>query len=40
MAASAPVKLDMPILKISTETSITLKWSVPSDNGGTPVLDY
>jgi len=40
MAASLPSAPGTPTRKDSTENSITIQWTAPTDNGGTPILDY
>lgn len=40
MAASLPSEPGAPQRLTSTETSITLKWNQPADNGGTEITDY
>jgi hypothetical protein len=40
MAATLPGKPISISRKISDETSITIQWSEPADNGGTPITDY
>jgi hypothetical protein len=40
MAANLPGKPGTPTLKVSTETSITIQWQEPADDGGTDISDY
>lgn len=40
MAATLPGKPSTPIRLTSTETSISIQWNAPTDNGGTSITDY
>jgi hypothetical protein len=40
MAASLSFAPGTPTRSASTETSITIVWTAPTDNGGTPIFDY
>lgn len=40
MAATLPGAPGQPTRLTSTETTITIQWTVPTDNGGTPITDY
>jgi hypothetical protein len=40
MAAGLPSAPGTPTRYTSSETSVTIIWSAPSDNGGTPISDY
>jgi len=40
MAADLPSAPGTPIRYNSTETSVTIIWTPPQDNGGTPISDY
>ena len=40
MAATIPTVPGTPFRLTSNETSITISWTPPKDNGGTPITDY
>lgn len=40
MAATLPGIPGTPTRFTSTETSISIQWTAPTDNGGTPITDY
>ena len=40
MAASLPSAPSTPTRKESSENSISIEWTAPSDDGGTPIFDY
>jgi hypothetical protein len=40
MAASLPLAPGTPTRKTSDETGITIEWTAPSDDGGSPIFDY
>ena len=40
MAANLPTAPSTPYRVRSTETSVTIAWQAPADNGGTPITDY
>jgi hypothetical protein len=40
MAATLPTAPGTPYRVSSTETSIMIEWTAPSDNGGTVITDY
>lgn len=40
MAATRPDIPGTPTRLSTTETSISIQWTAPTDNGGTPITDY
>jgi len=40
MAATYPTAPGTPTQLTSTETTIAIQWTAPTDNGGTPITDY
>jgi hypothetical protein len=40
MAATLPSAPGTPTRLTSSETMIAIEWTAPTDNGGTPILDY
>ena len=40
MAATFALAPGTPTRLTSSENVITIQWSVPTDNGGTPITDY
>lgn len=40
MAASLPSAPGTPYRVTSSETTISIAWTAPSDDGGTPIFDY
>lgn len=40
MAATLPLAPGTPVSKFSSETSITIEWTAPLEDGGTPITDY
>jgi len=40
MAATIPTAPGTPFHLTSNETSITISWTPPIENGGTPITDY
>jgi hypothetical protein len=40
MAASLPSAPGTPTKVTSSETSITIEWTAPEDDGGSPIFDY
>lgn len=40
MAATVPTAPSTPTPLSSSQTSVTIQWTVPTSNGGSPILDY